>query len=176
MSLSIIWIILFFHHGISESFQCKILNDHGQINLDWYLIYKRPKDWEYFLFTNDKLPQARNEDTLQDESSPYYQTISSIWNDQVKDYFFIAYNDEPAYYEDCDASTDAGLYQKCQNTHNPAHSKGVLAIDFTDPKKLSAFWMIHSIPAFPSVIPNQTKQPVFDVCIYLFISLPSLFS
>eukprot|EP01084_Bolivina_argentea_P214477 364090_1 len=150
-------------HEISGEFGC--LNNHHVKN--WWIMYKQPRDWKYMYMdsrTHPKIatPFTNAPDMLKNDFNPFFVTIKQIWGDAEKmdDIVFFAYNDQVGkdkLAECSEKNNDDIIYQYCKNIQNKAHSKGVLAIDFSqDP--LQAFWIIHSVPLFPAINLNTPEK------------------
>lgn len=147
----------------------------GGDDVAWWLMYKKPGNWDYIQWTPNSSPSHSNPfnsagNMQNDDSNSFYSTIKQIWTIS-DDIAFFAYNDQVdgAGSLRQDACTEENgpngeLIQKCQKQANSPHSKGINAIDFSEPKKLTGYWIKHSVPVFPQVNPGeeQTNNDLFS--------------
>ncbi|CAB76843.1 Cell death-related nuclease 6 [Caenorhabditis elegans] len=127
--------------GISNAaYQCK---DNNGSNVDWFVFYKLPHLWNHpdnvpisngtgFLYfdVNNKnwklMPQG-----MDVENNAVYYTLQQYYNSNMNTTFSYMYNDE---------WPDSTIW-----SNSSGHAKGVTVFD-----QYTGFWMIHSIPKFPS--------------------------
>eukprot|EP01084_Bolivina_argentea_P151039 263689_1 len=160
-SMELLLFIMIIHHWIftNNAFGCR---DRDRPR-SWWLLYKKPNGFDYIYYDSAVKGEKRT-DLNTDDENPIFKTISSTWNN-AQNNFLVAFNDKSAPAIECiEKDVNGDIYKLCQHKDNQAHSKGILAIDFTNPKKLTGFWIIHSYPGFPAINPGtaQTNAELFS--------------
>ncbi|KAK9498869.1 hypothetical protein O3M35_003424 [Rhynocoris fuscipes] len=132
--------VLIFQFNLTYcSIQC--LNENGN-PVDWYVVYKLPKIRHGSGFINDGTAYKYiTSETLSggwidshlpitSEQSLVARTLHPLYDKQNDDDIWLVYNDQ----------------EKWFSKESFGHTKGVMAAN-----KNGGFWLIHSVPAFPSV-------------------------
>ncbi|CAI5445620.1 unnamed protein product [Caenorhabditis angaria] len=139
--------ILFFIFLIKNSQQSVQCLDNSGKPVDWYIFYKLPHLWDHpesvpisngtgFLYMdpNQKTWKLMENGMDAQQNNAVYSTLEQYYgNSDNSSYFSYMYNDE---------WPDSTIW-----SNNSGHAKGVVMFD-----KSSGFWLIHSIPKFPSVV------------------------
>ncbi|KAF7997726.1 hypothetical protein HCN44_009124 [Aphidius gifuensis] len=145
-------IFLFFLTGTcyGNMIQCK---DETGNNVDWFVMYKIPKIAEsanpvirkgvaYMFMTNNTVNdgwQLSKRDISSVDSIPG-KTLESLYNDKVAEKLaWLVYNDQPP---------------NTNSSHSKyGHAKGVIMTN-----ENQGFWLIHSVPSFPSMPRTGTEK------------------
>ncbi|XP_054163410.1 deoxyribonuclease-2-like [Oppia nitens] len=127
--------------------QCR---DESGKSVDWYVVYKFPRlsggeppvdsGFRYaFLTSESNSGWTLSDLDITDKKSIFGQTLQPIYDKSIDSHIsYINYNDETP-----DAKTTSG----------GAHAKGVVGTD-----KTHGFWLIHSVPKFPSKESTHTYE------------------
>ena len=131
-----------------DKLQCK---DENGMPVDWYVAAKLPKlkyhsdprinqGIAYLYMTDQTANQGwqLSNRGIDANNSILANTLEPLYNKKNKDIFWALYNDQPP----------------SEGTRSDRHAKGVVMVN-----KDQGFWLIHSVPKFPSVSISSFEYP-----------------
>jgi deoxyribonuclease-2 len=136
LKISVIFHLSTVVFGIADQIGCR--DEDGNL-VDWFYIYKLPKiegksetGLKYLFVTSSSSEWTMSQKLMNDSSSMVGKTFEEIYRDRKDNKIKLLYNDEPP----------TGTADEVRG-----HTKGVVVAN-----DISGFWMIHSVPKFPSEI------------------------
>nr|AYV89014.1 Deoxyribonuclease-2 [Tetranychus truncatus] len=139
---------------VSSSFALKCKDEEGN-DVDWYVIYKLPREsdeslqstlagrtgFNYAYITSNDFKDGKwkiSEKSVKDKDSMWGQTLAAAYKDPSK-YTYALWNDAPS---------------KGKESGTKAHSKGVIVMD-----KSTGFYIVHSVPKFVNTFDDSYDYP-----------------